>query len=63
LIRYKNNKNDIEFNFTNNENEEIRYNLQNLNEINLYNLFLNKGILLNNNVLENLLFNILIKNN
>jgi len=63
LIRYKNNKNNTEFNFINNINEGIRYNLENLNELNLYNNFSNKEIIINNNILENILYNTLIKNN
>jgi len=55
--------NNTEFNFIINENEGIRYNLENLNEFNIYNLFLNKESLINNNTLENILYNTLIKNN
>jgi hypothetical protein len=44
-------------------NQELRYNLNNINESNeLYKIFSNKELLINNSLLENILYNLLIKN-
>jgi hypothetical protein len=63
-LEYKNNINKTEFNFINNESEEIRYNYNNINEYDvLYKILDNKELLLNNDTYSDILYNNLIKNN